>query len=151
MALPPARRFDPALRQRIVSSLVLAAAALVATVVGGWLFVALILVAVVVMAGEWSRLASEVPAPRTLPCSRRPQAFRPWPFSPWRLARRCRPWRSWPSGPCAMALLGSQLAGWHPLRAAGGALYVGVPALALVWLAGGHPGRHAARALAAAS
>ena len=29
---------------------------------------------------------------------------------------------------------------WHPLRAAGGALYVGLPALALVWLRSDAPG-----------
>ena len=72
MALPPARAFDPALRQRIVSGLVLAAGALAATIVGGWLFIAMILVSVVIMAVEWSRLATEVPAPRTLVCNALP-------------------------------------------------------------------------------
>lgn len=133
MALPPARAFDQALRQRIVSGLVLAAGALAATIVGGWLFVAMILISVVIMAGEWSRLATEVPAPRTLLVAA--TAVVP------ALAVLAMAWRLplvavtvMVAGPVALALLGSVLPGWRPLRAAGGAFYVAVPALALVWL-----------------
>ena len=140
MALPPARAFDPALRQRIVSGLVLAAAALAATIVGGWLFVALILVAVVIMAGEWSRLATEVPATAHAAGRRYRSRSGRGRAVPGARMRRGWPRPSWWPAPIALALLGSALPGWRPLRAAGGALYVGVPALALVWLRANTPG-----------
>ena len=56
MALPPARVFDAAFRQRVLSSLVMAAGVLAAVLADGWLFVVLVLAAIVVMAHEWSRL-----------------------------------------------------------------------------------------------
>ena len=139
MALPPARAFDPALRQRIVSGLVLAAGALAATIVGGWLFVAMILVSVVIMAGEWSRLATEVPAPRTLLVA----ATAAVPASAVLALASNALWVAvaiMVAGPIALALLGSAMPGWRPWRAAGGALYVGVPAMALVWLRADAPG-----------
>ena len=139
MALPPARAFDPALRQRIVSGLVLAAGALAATIVGGWLFVAMILVSVVIMAGEWSRLATEVPAPRTLLVA----ATAAVPASAVLALASNALWVAvaiMVAGPIALALLGSAMPGWRPWRTAGGALYVAVPAMALVWLRADAPG-----------
>lgn len=139
MALQPGRPFDPALRQRIVSSLVLAAAALTATVVGGWLFVAMILVSVVVMAGEWTRLATESPAPRKMLVAA--TALVPVLAVLFLAARLpVAAGTVMVAGPILLALLGATLFGWHPLRAAGGALYVGVPACALVWLRAEVPG-----------
>jgi phosphatidate cytidylyltransferase len=139
MAHPRARPFDPALRQRIVSGIVLAVAALAATIVGGWLFVALVLVAVVIMAGEWSRLAVEVEPPRTLliavtalvPVAAVLVMIAGWPLSA-ALALLL--------GAVVAALLGAWAFGWLPLRAAGGILYVGAPALAVVWLRSAVPG-----------
>jgi phosphatidate cytidylyltransferase len=139
MALQPARPFDPALRQRIVSSLVLAAGALVATIVGGWLFVVVVLVAVVIMAGEWSRLATEVPAPRTLLVA----ATAAVPAAAILALTAGHPLPAVALLLCGAVLLavgGAFALGWQPLRAAGGALYVGVPSLALVWLRGDVPG-----------
>jgi phosphatidate cytidylyltransferase len=43
-------------------------------------------------------------------------------------------------GALLLAIVGALAMGWQPLRAAGGALYVGVPALAMVWLRGDVPG-----------
>jgi phosphatidate cytidylyltransferase len=139
MALQPARPFDPALRQRIVSGLVLAAGALAATVAGGWLFVAMIVIAVVIMAGEWSRLATEVPAPRTLLVA----ATAAVPALAILVLAAGRPVLAVAillGGALLLAAGGALALGWQPLRAAGGALYVGVPALALVWLRGAVPG-----------
>jgi phosphatidate cytidylyltransferase len=139
MALQPARPFDPALHQRIVSSLVLAAGALVATVVGGWLFVVVVLVAVIIMAGEWSRLATEVPAPRTLLVA----ATATVPAAAILAVTAGHPLPAVVLLLCGAVLLavgGAFALGWQPLRAAGGALYVGVPSLALVWLRGDVPG-----------
>jgi phosphatidate cytidylyltransferase len=134
MALPPARPFDPSLRQRIVSSLVLGAGALAATVAGGWVFVTMVVVAVVIMAGEWSRLATEVPAPRVALVA----ATAAVPV----LAVLALVTARSPAlaagvlvaGAATLALVSLASPTWHPLRAAGGALYVGTPALALVWL-----------------
>jgi phosphatidate cytidylyltransferase len=139
MVLPLDRAFDPALRQRIVSGVVLAAGALAATIVGGWLFVAMILISVVIMAGEWSRLATEVPAPRALLVAGTAivPAFAVLMLA---LGQPLGAAAIMALGAIALALLGSVLPGWRPLRAACGALYVGVPALALVWLRADTPG-----------
>ena len=66
MALPPARVFDAAFRQRVLSSLVMAAGVLAAVLADGWLFVVLVLAAIVVMAHEWSRLIAPMRSPRRL-------------------------------------------------------------------------------------
>ena len=139
MALQPARPFDPALRQRIRSGLVLATVALAATVVGGWLFVVLILAAVVVMAGEWSRLATEVPAPRTLLVAAT-AAIPALAVLTLALGRPLLAGGILLAGAVLLAVVGALALGWRPLRAAGGVLYVGLPALALVWLRGEVPG-----------
>ena len=139
MALQPARPFDPALRQRIRSGLVLAAVALAATVVGGWWFVVLILAAVVVMAGEWSRLATEVPAPRTLLVATT-AAIPALAVLALALGRPVHALGILIAGAVLLAGVGALALGWRPLRAAGGVLYVGLPALALGWLRGDVPG-----------
>lgn len=131
--LRPAEAFDPVLRQRIVSSLVLAAAAVAATVVGGWPFVLLILVAVVIMAVEWSRLASGTTD------ARRPMvaAVASVPATAVLALALGLPLVAlviMAVGASALALLGDRLSDRRPLRAVGGAVYVGAPALALVWL-----------------
>ena len=117
----------------------LAAGALAATIVGGWLFVAMILVSVVIMAVEWSRLATEVPAPRTLLVA----ATAAVPASAVLALASNALWVAvaiMVAGPIALALLGSAMPGWRPWRIAGGALYVAVPAMALVWLRADAPG-----------
>jgi phosphatidate cytidylyltransferase len=57
MARQRAERLDAALWRRVVSAVVLASPALLALWLGGWLFAALVAVAVVIMADEWARLA----------------------------------------------------------------------------------------------
>ena len=134
MALPRASLHDPALRQRIASSIVLAAVVVSASVVGGWPFVLLILAAVAVMAVEWAKLATAAQCWRPLAAT---LAVAP--------AVAVIGLAAGYSGAAPVALvLGSvaaALAAWQrrwcePLRAAGGVLYIGVPALALVWLRG---------------
>ena len=132
MAHPPASAPDPALRQRIVSGIVLGVAAIVAAILGGWPFVGLVLVAMVIMAIEWARLAGAgegwtmlaaataiVPALSVLMLTLgAPQAATPF------LA----------AGALAVAALAALRRWCGPMRAAGGVLYIGIPALALVWL-----------------
>ena len=132
MAHPPASAPDPALRQRIVSGIVLGVAAIVAAILGGWPFVGLVLVAVVIMAIEWARLAGAgegrtmlaaataiVPALSVLMLT----LGAPHAATPFLVV-----------GALAVAAL-AVLRHWcGPMRAAGGVLYIGVPALALVWL-----------------
>ena len=100
----------------------------------------MILVSVVVMAGEWTRLATEV-AGTAQDAGRgyRPRA-RPGDPVPGSAASRSRRVRSWWRGQSCWRCSVRRLFGWHPLRAAGGALYVGVPACALVWLRADVPG-----------
>ena len=119
--------------------MVLATGALAATIVGGWLFVVMILVCVVIMAGEWSRLATEMPAPRTQLVA----ATAAVPAMAVLAQAAGLPLLAvgiMVAGPVVLALVGSTAFGGHPLRAGGGALYVGMPALALVWLRAEVPG-----------
>lgn len=125
--------FDPALPQRILSSLVLIAGALVVVLAGGWLFVAAVLAAAVIMAVEWARLAGA--APPTGGVITAVAAGAPI-IAVLALAAGAG---SWALAAVLLApLLGigvaASLGGDHLDRVAGGAVYVGLPALALVWL-----------------
>ena len=134
MALRPVSGFDPALRARIVSALVLAAVALAATLLGGWPFIVMVLAAVVVMAGEWCRLGTGAPSQRKMLMAG--TALVPTVAVLVLAGDRLEA--------AAALLLGGALLlglvaatgalGVRPLRAGGGAIYVGAPALALVWL-----------------
>jgi phosphatidate cytidylyltransferase len=141
MALRPADSFDPALEQRVISALVLAAGALIAVLVGGWLLTAVVLAAVVVMAGEWSRLLPDVGGgPRKLTMAVTVLTAGGAVLALEGAGR--------PDVALAGVLLGALLAaagaalapGFPPNRVAGGVVYIGLPALALVWLRGHVPG-----------
>jgi phosphatidate cytidylyltransferase len=139
MAHLPGSTFDPALRQRIVSSLVLATGALAATVFGGWVFVTMVVVAIAIMAGEWSRLAVEVRAPHSMLLAGTGAV----PILAVLTLAAGAPGlavSTLAAGAVALALLALALPGWSAWRAAGGAFYLGAPALALVWLRAHEPG-----------
>ena len=139
MALPPARVFDPAFRQRLLSSLVMAAGALAAVLVGGWPFVVLVLLAIVVMAHEWLRLIAPARPPRrllTLLVAGLPGLAvlaLAAGFSALALATLA-------VAPIVGAGTALRMAELPPGRVAVGTLYVGIPALALVWLRTQAPG-----------
>ena len=139
MALPPARVFDPAFRQRLLSSLVMAAGALAAVLVGGWPFVLLVLLATVVMAHEWLHLAAPMRPPGrllTLLVAGLPGLAvlaLAAGFSTLALAALA-------VAPIVGAGAGPRMAELPPGRVAAGTLYVGIPALALVWLRTQAPG-----------
>jgi phosphatidate cytidylyltransferase len=125
---------DPALRLRIVSALALAPVALLLVVLGGWGFVAFVVLAVALMALEWARL----------------------------IGARSGPREGWIAGlavlvtgtlasllagldlPVAglvvivlgatIAAAGARLLGAPPVWVGIGVAYVGLPALALIWL-----------------
>lgn len=140
MALRPAERFDPALPQRAVSSVVLATGALIAVLVGGWLFILCVLCTIVVMSIEWGRLSptGDAGARRatTLVCA----------------SVACAAVLAYAIGQPAWALalvlagipLSAGLAvlvpGALPDRLAGGTLYLAAPTLSLVWLRTAEPG-----------
>lgn len=134
MALRQASLRDPALRQRIASSIVLIIVAVGAAVLGGWSFAALILVAVAIMSLEWAKLAAAETGWRAFALA---TAAVP-------MAAVVVLTAGMPALAAAMLVLGTlgvaALASWlgwcEPTRAAGGVLYVGVPAVALVWLRG---------------
>ena len=133
MALPPARVFDPAFRQRLLSSLVMAAGALAAAIVGGWPFVVLVLLAIVPVAHEWLRLIAPARPPRrllTLLVAGLPGLAvlaLAAGFSALALATLA-------VAPIVGAGTALRMAELPPGRVAAGTLYVGIPALALVWL-----------------
>ena len=133
MALPPARVFDAAFRQRVLSSLVMAAGVLAAVLADGWLFVVLVLAAIVVMAHEWSRLIAPMRSPRrllTLLVAGLPGLAvlaLAAGFSALALAMLA-------VAPIVGASTALRMAELPPGRVAAGTLYVGIPALALVWL-----------------
>ena len=133
MALPPARVFDAAFRQRVLSSLVMAAGVLAAVLADGWLFVVLVLAAIVVMAHEWSRLIAPMRSPRrllTLLVAGLPGLAvlaLAAGFSALALATLA-------VAPIVGAGTALRMAELPPGRVAAGTLYVGIPALALVWL-----------------
>lgn len=139
MAHRLAERFDPALWQRTVSAVALAAGTLLAVLAGGWLFVLLMLAAAVVMAGEWTRLTPAGPEARVLTLV---AAAGVPVLAVLALAAG--------EGGMAVALvlLGALAAAGAaalvpqglPDRAAGGVLYVALPVLAMVWLRNGPAG-----------
>lgn len=134
MALRRADLFDSALGQRVLSSLVLATVTVLAVLAGGWLFIAFTLVAVLVMAGEWTRLMPGPPGTARLPVAAAAAAV---PMLAVLLLVNGSVELA-----AALVLVGAALAaavaalvpGAAPDRAAGGVVYVGVPVLALVWL-----------------
>jgi phosphatidate cytidylyltransferase len=136
MALPLASARDPALPQRVVAGLVLGVAAVLLVVVGGWPFAALLLVAVVLMAGEWARLAGTGGLGLTL-------AAAALPIIALLLAASGDPrgalWLVM-LGCVAAAGIAALVPGAPVSHAAGGVLYLGLPALALLWLRDGGPG-----------
>jgi phosphatidate cytidylyltransferase len=142
MALRPAEAFDPALEQRVISALVLAVGALIAVLVDGWLFTTVVLAAVVVMAGEWSRLlpSDAGVGPRKLTMAVTALAAGGAILALEGAGR--------PDLALVVVLLGALLAaasaalmpGFPPDRVAGGVVYIGLPALAVVWLRGHAPG-----------
>ncbi|MDX6751035.1 phosphatidate cytidylyltransferase [Geminicoccaceae bacterium 1502E] len=140
MARTAAERFDPALRQRILSALVLGAVALLALVLGGWAFDLLVGVAVLLMAAEWASLAAaaEPGAGHNL------RAIVTAGGLVGVLAAAAGAGSAGLVLVCLAAVVAAGLAGamrglsvhW----AAGGVLYVGVPAFCLIWLRLGETG-----------
>jgi phosphatidate cytidylyltransferase len=135
MALQPVDAFDPFFRQRLASSVVLVVGTLLGVLAGGWWFGALAIAAALIMAKEWARLAAD----RTEPAWSLAAAAAAVPPVIAVVALMAG------AGVVAMAavLLAAPLAaglsvvlvpGGRPDRAAGGALYVGLPVLAMVWL-----------------
>lgn len=134
MALRQVDAFDPALGQRVTSSLVMAAGAIVAVLVGGWLFTLLAVAVVVIMAGEWARLLPEGdPTTRGFVLA----GSAVLPIAAILALARGRGDLAAVTllvGAALMAAIAALVPGAPPDRAAGGVAYVGVPALALVWL-----------------
>jgi phosphatidate cytidylyltransferase len=134
MARRPAEGLDPALRKRISAGASLAVVAIGDVLLGGWFFAALLLVAVVVMASEWARLAGNPDsAVRRLVL---------WPSILIPAAAIVLGMNDAMSA--ALMLLGAGCAvsaglaalvrGAPVNRTAGGVLYIGLPTLALLWL-----------------
>jgi phosphatidate cytidylyltransferase len=134
---PPARRFNWSnLGVRVLSAAVLAPMALYAAYAGGWPLLAVIVVAVLLTAIEWGRMTApsaptRVTAAVTVAVL---AAVMTAEFGHYRIA--------WivlvlSAGVCAML---SRAVATRPADAAFGALYIGAPCLALIWLRAAEPG-----------
>ena len=130
-SLPPARRFDwTNLRERALSATVLAPLAILAIWFGHWLLLLTIAAAAALMAEEWS-LMSAARAPlrvaASLTCTILIAVF---------LAYRHHYATAWMMAPVAAAIcaLIARGSAERPADAAFGALYIGVPCIALIWL-----------------
>lgn len=120
--------------QRVVSSVVLAAGAVVAVLVGGWLFTGLALVACIIMAGEWSRLVPDVDRQGHQVMIGAAMLLPACAVIALQTGRPDLAMLTMLLGPLLAAAASALLPKIPPDRAAGGILYVGVPVLALVWL-----------------
>ena len=130
---PPAKTFNWSnLRVRILSAVILAPAALYCAFVGGWLLMAVVVLAVALVSREWGQMS----APRAplrvaalVAVSVLAAAF---------LAQAGHYRIDWlllvlAAGACAVI---SRAAASRPADVAFGVLYIGAPALALIWLRG---------------
>lgn len=132
----PAERADPALARRIVSGVVLVAAATLDLWVGGWLFTLSVAAVVLLMADEWGRLATDLDRRAAL-------ALRLAVGLVAAAATLATEWYAIDIGLLVLAIGGvlaagamAALAGRGASRAAGGICYLGLPGMALVWLRG---------------
>jgi phosphatidate cytidylyltransferase len=133
----PAERIDPALSRRIASGVLLVAVAVADLWVGGWLFTLSVIGVVVLMADEWARLATDL-APRGRALVRVASALAA------AAAALATMLLDVSAGALALALgavlaagLAATLESGGISRAAAGACYLGLPAVALIWLRGG--------------
>jgi phosphatidate cytidylyltransferase len=125
-------RFDPALRKRIASGVVLAS---VAVVLGGWFFASLVLAAVVLMAVEWARLAPlPDPLAQTVPLTALVAAVPSAAVVAVMAERLELAAVILAMGAIAGGALATVLIRVPMDRTAGGILYLGLPAAALVLL-----------------
>lgn len=133
MALRRAETLDPALRKRISAGALLGTVAVGDVLLGGWFFAVLVLAAVVVMATEWARLAAyRDPAVRR---------YVLWPslvipamaiiIAMYEATGAALLFLAF--GCIATAAL-ARLYRAPVARTAGGVLYIGLPAVSLLWL-----------------
>jgi len=134
-------RFDPALRKRLVSALVMAAIALAGVAQGGWAFAALVGLASAAMAVEWARMVQAIGQHRAgRPGGTDPLALGLALSAP--LAGIALAVQGWAglalAVPLALAAVGMVLArlvrGGPVWLVALGPVYLGLPAVALIWL-----------------
>jgi phosphatidate cytidylyltransferase len=134
-------RFDPALRKRLVSALVMAAIALAGVIEGGWPFAVLVGLASAAMAFEWARLVRAISRDRdAVSGALDPLALGLALAAP--LLGVALAAQGWPlpalAVPLALGAVGLVLA--RLVRAgpvwlvAWGPVYLGLPAVALIWL-----------------
>jgi phosphatidate cytidylyltransferase len=134
MAQLLAERLDRALPKRVLSAAVLATLALASIWLGGWAFAALVALAIVAMAREWGDLVPEATRRDRMAAALAAGAI---PVAAIVLVSLGEPWVA-----LLAILLGAALVGGAALAAqlpraghvAAGVLYIGIPAVAIVWL-----------------
>jgi phosphatidate cytidylyltransferase len=134
MAPRPADEIDPALRKRIVSGILLAGVAVSDVVLGGWFFALFITAMVVLMAVEWRRLVGQVPRPAADLLLVAAAAVPAAAIAAATVGDAELGLAMLLSGTVVGAGVAAHVPGAPIDRVAGGILYLGLPALALVWL-----------------
>lgn len=134
MARRPADRIDPALRKRFVSGILLAIVAVSDVVLGGWFFALFITTAVVLMAVEWRRLVGPCPRPAGDLVLVAAAAVPAAAIAAATIGDTGLGFAMLLSGTVIGAGVAAHVPGASIDRVAGGILYLGLPALALVWL-----------------
>lgn len=129
-----AETFDPVLGRRVVSAAVLAAAALGALAVGGWAFGALVVLALAALASEWTALGERLWCRRTAVVAGTAAFGVPVLAVVAALAGFAGHGLVLLAAGAALAALTATVLGASAPWAALGVAYLGLPALALVWL-----------------
>ena len=138
---PQAKPFDwKNLRLRVLSTAVLAPAVVAVFYVGGPIFTALLVAAIALLAREWGKMTSPSTPLRT--AAAMALAVVACVVAA-HLGHVAVAWMLLPAGAAAAALIvGLRGLAERPADAAFGVLYIGGPAVALMWLRSGEDGRN---------
>jgi phosphatidate cytidylyltransferase len=149
-SLPPARRFDWSnLRLRVLSAAVLAPIAVLSAWVGGPAFLIVVAMATALLSGEWAKMSAPRSSGRAALAMTAAVIVALTPASS---AHFGWAWVLAVAGALVCALLSAlRRNDDRPIDEAFGVLYIGAPAIALVWLRSGAPGRAYAMALLASA
>jgi phosphatidate cytidylyltransferase len=134
MALRRSEAIDPALRKRVASGTLLAGVVLADVLIGGWFFAVLVLAAVLLMAHEWTALASPSTPEATHLLMLTVAAVPSVMVVAVMVERSEVAVIALGIGSVAGAGTAALVPGGSVHRTAGGIAYLGLPATALVWL-----------------
>jgi phosphatidate cytidylyltransferase len=149
-SLPPARRFDWSnLRLRVLSAAVLVPIAVLSVWFGGAPFLIVVAMAAALLSGEWAKMSAPRSSGRAALVMTAAVIVA---LAPSATAHFGMAWSLAAVGAVVCALLSAlRRNDDRPMDEAFGVLYIGAPAIALVWLRSGAPGRAFAMVLLASA